>query len=266
MSLPVAKERISVGILRDHAHNFGRKPERVAHSDHPANAGAEADWDIDGVEVADGGEKLVSVARNPDDEIAVERWREHIAALAGDRGSVLLGLIEVAAVFNELGAEGAHCRILLGRIAVRHHDRRGNSGALRRKGKRLAMIAARGRDDALDLRPLASQPIHVDHAAAHLERANRRVILMLDEDIGARAFRKARPRVLRRRRHGRSHDRQCGLNFREGEKGRGHDEDAAFFLFFHCQMQNASAVTSTMLRFSPHAPPKRMTGRSLQPT
>jgi hypothetical protein len=41
--------RIGIGIFRDHADNSRREPERVAHSDHPANAGAEADRDIDSV-------------------------------------------------------------------------------------------------------------------------------------------------------------------------------------------------------------------------
>ena len=39
-----------------------------------------------------------------------------------------------------------------------------------------------------------------------------------DNDIRADAGREARPRVLGRRRHGGSHDRQCGFNLGEGEQ------------------------------------------------
>jgi hypothetical protein len=219
--------------LGDDAHNSGRKPERVAHTDHAANAGAEADRNVDGVKVADRSKELVRIACNPDDEIAVECRREREAALARDRGSVFLRFVEVAAVFDELGAEGLHGGILLGRVATRHHNRRGNSGAPRRKRKRLTMIAARGRHDPHDLRPLASQPIHIDHAAAHLERADRRVVLMLDEDIRADAGREPRPFVLRRRRHGGSHDRQRGFNLGEGEQRRGHGETLRSIVFHY---------------------------------
>jgi hypothetical protein len=68
----------------------------------------------------------------------------------------------------------------------------------------------------------ARRAANASDAAAHLERADRRVILMLDEDIRADAGREARPRVLGRRRHGGSHDRQCGFNLGEGEQGASH--------------------------------------------
>jgi hypothetical protein len=69
-----------------------------------------------------------------------------------------------------------------------------------------------------------------------LERADRRVIFMLDEHIRADAGRESRPRVLGRRRHCGSHDRQCGFNLGEGEQGRGHDETLRSFIF-HREMQ-----------------------------
>ena len=63
------------------------------------------------------------------------------------------------------------------------------------------MIAARRRDDALDLRPLALEPIEIDDAAAHLEGASGRVVLVLDHDIDTSALTQQRPGELRRRRH-----------------------------------------------------------------
>ena len=197
--------------------DLGFQAERVAHANDPGNPRAEPDRHINGVDVGDGGEKLVRVSGNADDEIAMIRRREFIAALAGDLCRMVLRLVEVAAVFDEFGAETAHRRVLLGRIAMRYDDRGRQSGALRGESERLAVIAARRRDDAFDMRPFAFEPLHVEEASAQLESADRRVIFVLDEDLGADTRAQQRPRILRRRRHGGAYDRQSRFNIAERE-------------------------------------------------
>ncbi len=99
-----------------------RKPECIAHADHAADAGAEADRHIDGIEIGDRAEKFVGVGRDPDDEVAVEGRHELVAAIAREGRGLLLRLVEIAAVLDQFGAEAAHRRVLLRGIAVRHHD------------------------------------------------------------------------------------------------------------------------------------------------
>ena len=104
-----------------------------------------------------------------------------------------------------------------GRIAMRYDDRGRQSGALRGESQRLAVIAARRRDDAFDMRPFAFQPLDVEEASAQLESADRRVIFVFDEDLGADPRAQQRPRILRRRWHGGAYDRQSGFNIAERE-------------------------------------------------
>ena len=61
----------------------------------------------------------------------------------------------------------------------------------------------------------------IDEPPAHLEGADRGVVLMLDHDIHARACPQQRPGILRRRRHGGAHDRQDGVKLGEAEHGSG---------------------------------------------
>ncbi len=85
--------------------------------------------------------------------------RPHLQpALLGQVPCMAIGLVEVAAVLHQLRPEGAHGGVLLHRIALRHHHGDGQAGAARGEGQALAVIAARRRDDAADLRPPAAQP------------------------------------------------------------------------------------------------------------
>src|SRR5205085_10791248 len=98
-----------------------------------------------------------------------------------------LRLVEVAAVLDQLGPERQDGGVLLDRIAVRHPDRQLHPGARAREGERLAVIAAGRADDARDMRTLAFEAVDVDKAAADLEGAGRRVVLVLDHDLDAGA-------------------------------------------------------------------------------
>ena len=70
------------------------------------------------------------------------------------------------------------------------------------EGDRLTVIAARGGDDAAGAGMAPPEVVHVGEAAAHLEGADGRVVLVLDPDLGAGARGQQRPGNLRRRRHG----------------------------------------------------------------
>src|SRR5919109_4643316 len=94
---------------------------------------------------------------------------------------------------------------------MRHHDRRSDARARRRKRKRLAMIAARRTDYSLTLRPLAPGMLDEYQPAAQFECADRRVIFVLDHDFHARARAQYWPGILRRRRHARADHRDCAL-------------------------------------------------------
>ena len=53
-----------------------------------------------------------------------------------------------------------------------HYDRYRDASARAGEGKRLAVVAARGGDYPLYLRPLAFEPVEIDNAAAYLESAD----------------------------------------------------------------------------------------------
>ena len=84
-----------------------------------------------------------------------------------------------------------------------------------RESEALPVIAARGGDDPGRIRPLALQPVEIDQPAPHLEGADRRVVLVLDHDIGAEPLRQQRPRMRRRRRHRLPDDLVCAFEFGE---------------------------------------------------
>ncbi len=158
----------------------------------------------------------------------MERGPELEAALFRNLRGALLGLVEIPPVLDELGAERAHGGVLLGRIAVRHHDRDRHVFLRAREGERLAMVAARRGDHALHVRALAREPVEIHEPAAHLEGADRGVVLVLDHDIHARACPQQRPGILRRRRHGGAHDGQDGFEFGKTEhrkEDQGHDRE-----------------------------------------
>jgi len=68
---------------------------------------------------------------------------------------------------------------------LRHDDRRGKAEGGGGIGDTLAVIAGRRGDDAADLRLRPAQIVEIHHAAAHLEGADRGVVLVLDPNLGA---------------------------------------------------------------------------------
>ena len=103
---------------------------------------------------------------------------------------------------------------------MRHGDHAAQAVAARREGDRLAVVAARGGDDAAHRGLAAHQCIHVDQAAAQLERADRCVVLVLDPDLGSERGAEQRPGVLRRRRQHTVHEPCGGVDRGTGGQGR----------------------------------------------
>ena len=109
--------------------------------------------------------------------------------------------LKIRAMLDQFGAERAHRAVLLDRIALWHVDHRRHAVTAGGEGKALPVIAARGGNDPGRVRRLALQPVEIDQPAAHLEGADRRVVLVLDHDGRAEPLRQQRPGMRRRRRH-----------------------------------------------------------------
>ncbi len=129
----------------------------------------------------------------------MERRHGLETALLGQHHRVLARGLEVDTVFDQLGSERTHRRVLVGTVAVRRDDRHRHAGCSTGERQALAMVAASGADDPTHLRPLAHEPIDVDQPAAHLERAGRRAVLVLQPDLGADLCTQQWPGELRRR-------------------------------------------------------------------
>ena len=97
--------------------------------------------------------------------------------------------LKVLAMLDQFGAKRAHGAVLLDRIAPRHIDHRRHAVTAGRERKTLPVIAARGGNDSGRIRPLPLQPVEIDQPAAHLEGADRRVVLVLDHDASAEPLR-----------------------------------------------------------------------------
>ena len=102
-------------------------------------------------------------------------------------------------MLDQLRAERPHGGVLLTRVATRRDG--GDSEVQAPPGEReaLSVIAARRRDQARDPRLAAQERLHVGQATAHLERADRLMVFVLDDDFGAEARREQRPGDGRRR-------------------------------------------------------------------
>ena len=75
------------------------------------------------------------------------------------------------------------------------------AGGFGREPKALAVVTASRRNDTRHAGLFLFQALHVIQTAAHLEGADGSVVLVLDPDLRARAFRQQRPGVLRGRSH-----------------------------------------------------------------
>ncbi len=100
-------------------------------------------------------------------------------------------------MFNEVNAKRLHRGILFPAVAARHDDRCPDAVYARRKSDRLSVVAARCADYAGGFCAARNKLVEVDETTAYLEGAGRRVILVLDPQIGAQFLAQQRPRKLR---------------------------------------------------------------------
>jgi hypothetical protein len=155
--------------------------------------------------------------------------RVHVAeaALLAEPLGVLARVVEVAAVEDELRAEPAHRRDLDGVRALGDADRGRHAEEARRVPDRLAVVPGRGGDHAA--RPLLRPELRDEvDSAAHLERADRLVVLVLDVDLRADELVERRVAVERRRPQVRRDAAPRVEHVREGElRQRRHDRPGA---------------------------------------
>ncbi len=163
--------------------------------------------DVEDVEIGARRQQLERVGRNAEHEVAMKGGHGDEAAFGGDPHRFLARRLEVVAVLDELGAERAHRRVLLARIAARNIDAHREPGARAGEGEALAVVAARRRDDAFGVRVAPLQRVDEGQPAAHLEGAGRIVVLVLDHRLGAEPPGDQRPGDRRRRRQRRADDR-----------------------------------------------------------
>ena len=132
--------------------------------------------------VLDDLERLGADAR--DQERLVAGVDVAIAVLGGEGLAVLAGRVEVLPVHDQLGAERPH-RGELHRVRVLGHaDARCDAVEARGIGDRLAVVSCRRRDQPARPLVLGELGDEVD-PAAHLEGADRLVVLVLHPDLGA---------------------------------------------------------------------------------
>ena len=138
-----------------------------------------------------------------------------VAVAGGQRLAVLPGLVEVAAVLDQLRPPGLDRLDLDGVGHLGDADHRPDPEPLRRPGDRLAVVAGGGGDHAPG--PLGwLEPGQQVDPAADLEGAGRLVVLMLDPHLGAGGPLEQRVPQQRRRRQVRPDGRRGGEDVGEG--------------------------------------------------
>src|SRR5512139_2506959 len=155
------------------------------------------------------------VSCNANNEVSVKGRCIFEPALGRDPYGGLLRLVEVSAMLDELGAECAHRRVFLSRVAVRHYDRHGNASVRSGESQRLAVVTPRGGHDPLHLRPRAVESVKIDNAAAQLEGTYGRVVLVLQYDFHTGQRPEQRPSILWRRRNDRANQRNHVIKLSE---------------------------------------------------
>ena len=110
-------------------------------------------------------------------------------------------VLEVDAVFDQVGPEAAHRRVLLGTVAVRHDDGDRHTGRPTRERDALAVVASGCGDDTANGWPFSDQAIDVHQSAAHLEGTSRRAVLVLQPHLRTDVPAEQWPGELRCRRH-----------------------------------------------------------------
>ena len=159
------------------------------------------DGHVNHIQIGHRGEELQPIGGNSLDDVAVIRRHKVPAVFGGERLRVLFGLLKVAAELDEIGTLRAHGGIFLGAVSLRHDDVRRHVEPARRQRHRLAVIAARRRDQAPYVDRSAKQFRGIHHRSTRLEGSDGSVVLMFHPHFGAQPLAQQRPDDLRRRRH-----------------------------------------------------------------
>ena len=146
--------------------------------------------------------------------------RHEVPAMPGGEGlRVFFRFLIVAAELDEIGALGAHGRILLGAISARDYDVCGDSKAARRQSDRLPVITASRGYQSRDASGFTKQFSHVDHGGSGFEGADGSVVLVFDPYFGLESLAEQGPDDLRRRRHDGVDELLSGLDFVNSGQG-----------------------------------------------
>src|SRR5437016_10692740 len=142
---------------------------------------------------------------------------------------MMIGGVEIVAVFNKFSAKSTHGGVLLTAVAEGDNYDSLQSKLTGGEGLGLSVIATGGRDHALCFGMSAAQPVHIDDAAAYFEGPDWSMVLVFDPHFASGALVEQRPRILRRGRH-EPIDEGCGsFNLRKNRQRRkcdgGHERD-----------------------------------------
>src|SRR3546814_4202803 len=180
-------------LFRSDSDDLRAQAQRIADGDHAADAGAHADGHIDGIQIADVPPELQAVSGDTAHQKRMKGGQHHQALRIRPVGGILGGLLEVVAILHQFDPERPHRRILLDAVAARHHDDGPEAMPPCGEADGLAVIAACRGDDSRGTRSAAHELVHIDEAAADLEGADRRVVLVLDPHPDAAALGQKRP-------------------------------------------------------------------------
>ena len=146
----------------------------------------------------------------------MERRHRMQPFLGGELAGKHQGLLKLAPVLDKFRAERPHRVVLLGIVAMRHHDHGPQSVQLRGKRDRLPVIP-RGRSDHTAHAGFgAFQLVHVNEPAANLEGTHRRVVLVLQPQFAAEFVFEQRPATGRRFANVRTNERLRRFDLAEG--------------------------------------------------
>jgi len=204
-------QRVGRGVGGDDADDLGAKPQRVARRDHPRDAAAEPDRDIDHIEVRNRAEKFEPVAGDAAHQQRIVGMDEMPIFALGQFSRVLESSLEIVPGLDEPRAEPRHRPVLLDAVAVGHDNRRIDPKPRAGERDALTVIARRRGHDPPNIGLRPPERVEIHEAAADLEGADRRVVLVLDPQLGADPPRQQWPAILRGRRHHPMNERRRGL-------------------------------------------------------
>ena len=127
----------------------------------------------------------------------MEGRHEEQALLGPDPMCFQPGLVEIGSEFDQFRPKSTHRGILFDRIAVGRIDDGAQTGGARGAGLGLAVVAARGGDDARGVGVGTAQPVDEGYTPADLEGAGGTMVFVFDPDFRAGPCFQLRPSVLR---------------------------------------------------------------------